>query len=169
MKSWTCGSPAKRASAQETSHKNLEGKIKRRRKMASLPLEHKYEGPFEMVGKGENGEDIFESAQKRVASPGDAEDELEINTVRWAVDREGRITGSAQFIVPETYDFISATLSGHTPEPPEGQDHREAFVDVTFTGGTRHFNSARGEAKVEARLYNDGMSRGVIRGAVALD
>ena len=70
--------------------------------MASLQLEHEYEGPFELVGKGEHGEDLFASAQKRVASPGDIEQELEINTVRWAVDREGRITGSAQFIVPET-------------------------------------------------------------------
>ncbi|HUA74480.1 MAG TPA: hypothetical protein VL988_06955 [Solirubrobacteraceae bacterium] len=135
----------------------------------TLELEHSYEGPFELVGRGPNGEDLFESAQRAVASPQDVEEKLEINTVRWAVDREGRITGSAQFIAPETYDFISAKLSGHTPEPEAGQDYRDAFVDVTFTGGTRRFQAARGEAKVEAKLYNDGMSRGTIRGVVALD
>lgn len=134
----------------------------------ALELENEYEGPFERVGSGERGEDIFESAQKVVDSARGIEGDLELNSVRWSVDQEGKITGSAQFISPKTYDFVSATLEGHTPEPPAGQDYRDAFVDVTFVGGSRGFRAASGEAKVEAKLYNNGISRGTIRGTVSL-
>jgi hypothetical protein len=129
-------------------------------------MEQIYEGPFELVGHGPRGEALFESAQAPPYAP--SEHPFALNTVRWSVDKEGRIVGSAQFIEPETYDFVSAKLEGHTPEPPPGQGYRDAFVDVRFVGGSRRFRGASGEAKVEAKLYDDGMSRGVIRGTVAL-
>jgi hypothetical protein len=136
-----------------------------------LELNHTYEGPYAVVGQTSEGLPMFESSQKLdVGVLGEnLNPVLEINSVRWTVDGEGHIAGNAQFVAVDTYDFITATLDGRTPEPPEGQDYRDAFVTVTFTGGSRHWRNASGTATVEAKLFNNGISRGTITGAVNLN
>ena len=57
-------------------------------------------------------------------------------------------------------------LTGYTAPPAEGQNFRRADVNVTFDGGTGIYKNARGEAKVVAKLYQDGLSVGHIQGTV---
>jgi hypothetical protein len=135
-----------------------------------LQLDHTYEGQFEVVGQAADGTVSFESVQKLDTSvlPAGLDPDLEINTVKWSVDPTGKLTGTAKFLLASTYDLVSATLEGYTPNPPPGQDYRDAIVNVTFSGGTRVCNGACGTAQVAAKLYNDGRSRGVITGLVQL-
>jgi len=133
-----------------------------------LELDHTYEGPYALIGQTAEGFPMFESSQKldtAVLAEG-LSPALEVNSVRWTVGPGGKITGNAQFVAVDTYDFITATLEGETPEPPAGQDYRDAFVVVTFVGGSRKYQRAGGTANVTAKLYDSGISRGTIAGAV---
>lgn len=135
-----------------------------------LELDHTYEGPFALVGQTPEGFPMFESSQKldtSILAEG-LSPTLEINSVRWSVGPGGRITGNAQFVAVDTYDFITATLEGETPEPPAGRGYRDAFVAVTFVGGSRKYQHAGGTANVTAKLFDSGISRGTIVGAVRL-
>lgn len=136
----------------------------------NIQLDHTYEGQFEVVGQEPDGTMSFESVQKLDTSvlASGLDPDLEVNTVKWSVDPNGRITGTAKFLLASTYDIVTATLEGHTPPPLPGQDYRDAFVEVTFSGGSRVCSGACGTARVSAKLYNDGRSRGTLVGLAEL-
>jgi hypothetical protein len=139
-----------------------------------ITLDSTYKGPYEHVGvtEGVDGGANFSSWQRLISTGQVAEGatdhaaQLEINAVDWRVAPDGILTGTAKFISTTTFDVINATLRGTSPAPPQGQKFREALVTVTFNGGTRGFSSATGTAKVEAKLYDDGISVGTIKGKV---
>ena len=138
--------------------------------MSAIQLDTTYEGFYQLLDTQEDGTAAFASWQsaEETAKTDAGEPALEFNSVEWSVDPSGRLTGTANFLTANCHDLIDASLEGTSPEPPADQDYREAFVTVTFNGGTRAYANATGKGEVEARLYKDGRSRGTIRGAVEI-
>ncbi|GAB4033739.1 hypothetical protein [Spirosoma gilvum] len=158
--------------------------------MEQLKLSQSYSGFYQLVRLDRRGTAHFRADQKvdNIALAGNAlmpEDrilpvfppavvpplkvtDLEVVSINWSVNKKGILRGSAQFISLHTHDVVYATLSGTSPEPPAGQEFREAHVTVTFTGGSRGFTNAKGTAKVNARLFADGRSIGTLDGTVEI-
>jgi hypothetical protein len=135
--------------------------------MATITINHEYTGPFELV-ESTDAEQKFESAQSAVAKAGEPQPELEVTTIKWSIARDNRITGTAKFISVQKHDVISADLEGDSPEPPAGQNFREANVNVTFRDGTGSLRGATGTGRVQAKLFNNGISTGRLQAQITV-
>jgi|SwirhisoilCB1_FD_contig_21_46918021_length_656_multi_4_in_0_out_0_1 hypothetical protein len=136
----------------------------------NISINQRYKGFYEHLGTDAAGRALFSSVQSVEASALDAgiNPELEVTAVNWSVDKNDQLSGKAIFHSVKTHHQVSAVLTGTSPTPPKGQNFRQAFVEVTFKGGTGNYRSAQGSAQVEAQLYDDGSSEGVIKGQVTV-
>ena len=136
----------------------------------NISINQRYKGFYELLGTDAAGTATFSSVQSvdTAALDPNVTPELEVTSVNWSVDKNDQLSGKAIFHSIKTHDQVSAVLSGTSPTPPSGQNFREARVTVTFNGGTGNYRGAKGNAQVEAQLFNDGSSEGVIKGQVTV-
>jgi hypothetical protein len=135
----------------------------------NISINQRYKGYYEHLGTDKAGTAEFASWQAVDVSPLDkVTPGLEFNAVNWSVDKKGKLAGKAVFQSAKSHALVKALLSGTSPAPPKGQKFREAFVNVTFEGGTGNYKGATGKAKVEAKLFDDGSSEGTIQGDVSV-
>lgn len=131
-----------------------------------ININQKYAGRFESLSTTKAGTTKFYAAQKVTSQISDSE--IEMTTINWSVDKDGKLKGKATFFSTVTPDKIDAELTGTSPSPSKGQNYREANVKVNFVGGTGAYKGASGTAEVKAKLFNDGTSSGNISGSVAV-
>ena len=128
-----------------------------------------YQGPFVITDDSNPMAVKFRADNHHaVGSSGDLQ--LNESAQSWDVDAlvtPNRIyNGFATFSGP--FGTLFSTFEGVSPVPPPGQPYVEAFVDVTFTGGTGVFVGATGHGTVYAQLAFTGISTGTIDGIVTL-